>query len=296
MNKINLFQKRFLIYALLLHVGVGISFFVFNGESEEDVKEENKRIVEVNIAAPKPNETITAETFSEEDLAGEMADIASMQRNFSNNNKLNEANVKESKKELQALQNQSKKVKNQLIKDKKKLQKEKRKIEEDKKRAQKDKERLEKEKRDLEKELKKMKEEAKKKVAKKSTPKKEEKKVAKKMPPKKTKPAKKELTKSEWLNTPEGNSSFVVYSSSLMGKIKGKWIRPSEARAGWECKLEIRQDRNGQIKGVRKLNCKPNNNKFYQSVYQAVMQSSPLPTPKDKRLFDERVTITFSVE
>ena len=83
---------------------------------------------------------------------------------------------------------------------------------------------------------------------------------------------------------------------SLMGKIKGRWIRPSEARAGWECKLEIRQDRSGRIKGVKKLNCKPNNNKFYQSVYQAVMQSSPLPTPKDKRLFDERVTITFSVE
>jgi preprotein translocase subunit SecF len=163
MNKINLFQKRFLIYALLLHVGVGISFFIFNGESEENINEENKRIVEVNIAAPKPSETITAETFSEEDLAEEMANIASMQRNFSNNNKLNEANVKESKKELQALQNQSKKVKNQLIKDKKKLQKEKRKIEEDKRRAQKDKERLEKEKRDLEKELKKMKEEAKKK-------------------------------------------------------------------------------------------------------------------------------------
>jgi len=296
MNKINLFQKRFLIYALLLHVGVGVAFFVFNGESKENIKEENKRIVEVDIAAPKPSETITAETFSEEDLADEMAEIASMQRAFSNNNKLNEANIKESEKELKALQNQSKKVKNQLIKDKKKLQKEKRKIEEDKKRAQKEKKRLEKEKIELEKELQRMKEETKKKVAKKNKPKKEEKKVVKKTPPKKTKTVKKELTKSEWLNTPEGNSSFVFYSSSLMGKIKGRWIRPSEARAGWECKLEIRQDLSGQIKGVKKLNCKPNNNKFYQSVYQAVMQSSPLPTPKDKRLFDERVTITFSVE
>lgn len=125
---------------------------------------------------------------------------------------------------------------------------------------------------------------------------KKEKKITNKMPSKKTKPEKEELTKYEWLRTPEGNSSLVAYNSSLINTIKGKWIKPSNAKSGWECKLEIKQDQNGQIKGVRKLNCKPYTNKFYQSIYQAVMESSPLPIPKDKRLFDDRITITFSVE
>lgn len=296
MNASKIFQKRFLIYALLLHGGVGLSFLIFNGE-EVDSEKEVKRIVEVDISAPAPK-SVLAETFSEEDLAEEMQIIESMSQGFSNSSKLKEANIKEKEKEYKALEKQSKKMKDKIIKDKKKLQKEKNKIENEKQKAKKEKEQLEKEKKKLEKEILQMREEAKKKLAKKKKDEAQKKRLAEKKKADQIAKdkIKKEMNQKKWLDTSEGKSEFVRYSSSLMGEIRGRWIRPIEAKAGWACKLDIKQDRKGRIKGVKKVKCNPNNNKFYQSVYNAVMQSSPLPVPKDKRLFDEKVTITFSVE
>lgn len=282
MNISVVFQKRFLIYALLLHLGVGLSFVIFNGSVDDDKENEVKRIVVVDISTSAKESSVMAETFSEEEINKELKSIESMSHDFKNDNRLNEANLKEETKELQSLKSQSKKVKRELIKEKKKLQLEKHKIEKDKIEAKKERDSLYKEKKKLEKEIQKIKDDAKKKVIKMNN-----KKVAEK---------KKKALKEDWLNSSEGKSLFVEYSSSLMNKIRGRWIRPIDARAGWNCKLNILQDKNGRIKRIKKNSCSPNNEKFYQSVYNAVMQSSPLPIPKNKALFDEKITFTFSVE
>lgn len=304
MNISVFFQKRFLVYALLLHGGIAASFALFdNGESTKPEESKPKRIVEVEVSKPTiENDAIMAETFSAEELEYELNQIQSMKNDFSNNTKLNDANIKEKEKELRALEKHSKKTKENLLKEKKKLQLEKKRIEEQKSKALKEKEVIEAEKKKMEEELKRLREEA----AKKAKAKQEKIEREKRLAAKKAEEARKKkiaeskkpktLSTEEWLKTSGGMAEFNRYTNGLMGKVKSKWIKPVEAKSGWECKVEITQTSKGQIKGIRKINCNPNNEKFYQSVHRAVMQSSPLPIPKDKRLFDNKIKITFSVD
>lgn len=302
MNKNVIFNKRFLCYALLLHGGVAASFALFDSEDNKDESVNQKRIIEVDVSQPIVDNAITAETFSSSEIEDELRQIESMSTSFKNNTKLTDANIKEKEKELRALEVHSKKTKENLLKEKKKLQLEKKKIQDEKDRALIEKQKIQKEKKEMEAELKRLQEDAEKKaIAKREKEKREKQRLAdEKKKLAKLEAAKKKETKTltaeQWLKTNSGMAEFNRYTGSLMGKVKGRWIKPSESKTGWECKVEITQTKEGRIKGIRKLKCDPNNEKFYQSVHRAVMQSSPLPIPSDKRLFDNKITITFIVD
>ncbi len=301
MNISVFFQKRFLFYALLLHGGIAASFALFDGEDADKPEDSvQKRIIEVDVSKPVfEDDAIMAETFSAEELESELSQIESMNTSFKNNTKLSDANIKEKEKELRALEVHSKKAKDKLLKEKKKLQLEKKKIQDEKTKALKEKQAIEAEKKKMQKELERLQKEAEKKaLAKQKKDKERAKRLAEEKRLAKIKANKKpkSLSAEQWLKTNSGMAEFNRYTSGLMGKVQRKWIKPSESKSGWECKVEIQQTAKGQIKGIRKVKCNPNNEKFYQSVHRAVMQSSPLPLPKDKRLFDNKITITFSVD
>lgn len=300
MNISVFFQKRFLFYALLLHGGIAASFALFDSDDAKETDELNpKRIVEVDVSKPIDDNAIMAETFSSEEIEQELIQIESMSESFKSNTKLNDANIKEKEKELKALEVHSKKAKDKLLKEKKKLQIEKKRIQDEKDRALKEKNKIEKEKEKMKKELERLREEAKKKaLAKQKKEMERAKRLAEEKRLAKIKAAQKpkKLSPDEWLKTNSGMAEFNRYTNGLMGKVKDKWIKPSDSKSGWACKVEIKQTAKGQIKGIRKIKCNPNNEKFYQSVHRAVMQSSPLPLPNDKRLFDNKITITFSVD
>lgn len=301
-----IFQKRFLIYALLLHAGVGFSFVIFDSEGEPDKKDNEKRIIEIDISAPKIDDAMYAETITDTELLSQLKENYNFNDDFSIRSPLEQAEMQERKRALEAAKNNAEKEKIRLAKEKLRIQKEKlRAKREQERKAKEELKRKEDEKRQLalkkEQEQKKEEERKKKEIAEKR----EKERLAKikakadaeaKEKQRLAKIEQKRQADKRWVESSDGQSAIFAYSASLNQKVKGKWVRPNEARNGWECKLRITQNEKGKIKSIRKLNCNPNDSKFYSSVYNAVMSSSPLPVPDDKRIFDENIIFTFTVE
>lgn len=305
-----LIQKRFLVYSIMLHACIGVAFAALNGSDENEDKDNNEvRIIEIDVSAPQEDTSIIAETFSEDDIQDELDDIIEYNQNVTVESRLKQAELKEKRKAEAAKIKQKEKEK--LIKEKKRLQREKQEIA--RKKAEKEKQRkLEAEKkrqieaekqRKLKAEKKRQEEAEKRRKAEAEKQRKleierkkkaEQEKIARNKKLQESKP--KVLTKNQWLETSDGQSAYYQYGNSVMSKIQNRWIRPVEALSGWYCELEITQTSKGRISGIKKIKCDPNNQKFYNSVYKAVMESSPLPLPRDERLFDKKIKITFKVE
>lgn len=298
MTKIN---RKYLIYAILLHMVVGLSFFLFDNESQIKENKNDTKVIEVDISAPSKNyekNSIQAETFDESALEKEIEAISSLHNDFSRNNQLQDAEEKERIKEIKAIEHNNNQTKQKLIDERKKAQREKARAE-----------KLEQEKKRLEKELKEMQE--KKKIAKAKKELEEKKNIErnKKLEEdrkqnerkrqaelEKNEKKKNALTKEEWLNTPEGNSEYVQYTGMLIYKVKNNWIRPINSESGSYCKVEIKQDKQGRIENIKINECDPNDNIFKNSVRTSILQASPLPIPNDLRLFSNTIKFTFRVD
>lgn len=303
-NKI--FQKRFLMYALGLHCCVGLSFALFDNEDNDENKEKDeKRIIEIDISAPSPKkeDVVMAETFTEDDFPLELEDLSTLTEGLDSSKKLKRAEMEEIQKAKDAAKVHERKRKEKLAKEKKRLQKEK--LEKEKKEKKlaeaKKKKALEDKKKEEQRKIEEQKKQEELKAAEVRKKKQKEKEAAEKkergLQAKKRNEAKsKELANKRWIDSSDGQSAIYEYSNALYSKVKGKWIRPHEAKTGWTCELEVIQNENGQIKYVRKVKCDPNNERFYQSVYKAVISSSPLPLPKDQRIFDKKIKISFAVD
>ena len=293
-------QKRFSIYTCFLHVFI-VSLFVFWGSGEEHKEEDEKiesRIVEIDVFQPARN-AVMAETISDEDYINDILSTEDAFKTYTQDEKIKMAEDKENIRSKEARIIQAKKANDRKIareKEKERIKKEneilKKKIEEDKKQLKIEKEkelkeiakiersRAEKRKRDLA-----LKEEERKREI-----------AAAAQKNKVIKSNNKPLSKNEWLKTSNGKRDYAEYSSSLYNKVHSQWVKPFHAKTGWNCTLKIIQDSKGRVKNIKNIDCNPDNIKLKNSVQKAVMKASPLPIPRDLRLFDQTVIFKFSVE
>jgi len=294
-------QKRFSVYAVIIHIAI-ICLFAFWGTSTnsdmEDEKTKITKIIEIDVFKPAKN-AIVAETITDDDFIKKILSTENFSKTYSQKEKIERAEKKEKEKSekariINAKKENDKKIARNKIKERikkenkiiqEKLEKDKKALAKKRKEEKKaqdllDNEKKMKKKRDL-----KLKEKDRIKRLKKAA----EKKALKNYD-------KKTLTKTEWLDTASGKKDYNIYSSALYRRVYGEWVKPFHAKTGWNCSLEIHQDRNGRVKNIKEINCNPNNRDLKNSVQKAVMRASPLPLPKDPRLFDKTVIFKFSVE
>lgn len=82
------------------------------------------------------------------------------------------------------------------------------------------------------------------------------------------------------------------YRTLLAQAIERSWIRPPSARAGLECTLYVTQAPGGTVLDV-KLGACNGDAAVRESITNAVFRASPLPPPRDQRLFERRLEIVF---
>ncbi len=106
--------------------------------------------------------------------------------------------------------------------------------------------------------------------------------------------------------TPKLKALKSTYLNSVQEKIKSFW-RYEEADESWFCDVLINQANNGAVEMVKILGCSLGNtsNKvmsksmaqpFGNSIRRAVFRSSPIPLPLDEALFNNELTIRFTVD
>ena len=305
-NKINLSSNFF---AIFIHFFLILVLFAYSVKAEDQKEDSEHRVIKIDVYK-EISEAVTAETITDDQFIDEILSKENKYKVEDADTKIERANRLEEDRYEKAKVANAKKAKIKAEKLLIKKEKEK-KIREDKKRIKdaKDlKNKIEKERLELKKEANRIKEEKKReyeriKKIREDNLKKENANKRIKMKNKeieKIKPVRsktrKTLNKKEWLETNNGKRDYVEYSSELYNKVLNQWVKPFHAKTGWSCSLEIYQNKIGIVKGINKVNCNPDNEELKQSVRRAIMQASPLPAPKDPRLFDETVIFRFSVE
>ncbi len=82
------------------------------------------------------------------------------------------------------------------------------------------------------------------------------------------------------------------WSARLGAHIQKFWVRPAGAREDFSCIVRIRQSRYGDVL-ARSIVRTCGNDFLDNSVLEAVDEASPLPLPRNPRVFDELVDIEF---
>jgi len=84
------------------------------------------------------------------------------------------------------------------------------------------------------------------------------------------------------------------YIDQISEKIHGEW-RMLKAKDGWSCKVQITQDKDGNILESNISECNTQNKRFVRQLQKAIDKSSPLPKAK-KELFDRDLIFYFKVK
>ena len=83
------------------------------------------------------------------------------------------------------------------------------------------------------------------------------------------------------------------YFSQIRATVERNWLRPKSVPKGLEVKLRVSQIPGGTVIDVTVIKSS-GNVAFDQSAVLAVRKSSPLPKPKDDRLFQREVIFDFT--
>jgi colicin import membrane protein len=100
------------------------------------------------------------------------------------------------------------------------------------------------------------------------------------------------------LHPGDGNSeaqSSDRYSRAVIERIVMHWTRPSSARLGLECVINVTQGPSGLVIDVRVAPCN-GDEATVRSIVKAVLASSPLPIPDDPAQFQRNLVLTFRPE
>jgi colicin import membrane protein len=87
-------------------------------------------------------------------------------------------------------------------------------------------------------------------------------------------------------------SQQAEYSSQIRATVERNWLRPNSVPNGLVVKLRVSQIPGGTVTDVF-VQKTSGNIAFDQAAVLAVHKSSPLPTPKDSRLFQREVVFDF---
>ena len=89
-----------------------------------------------------------------------------------------------------------------------------------------------------------------------------------------------------------GANAKSAYMFAIQQKVERNWVRPANAEVGLECIVNVRQLPGGEVVDVSIGRCNGDQT-VKQSIRSAVYKSSPLPAPRDLRVFDRNLTLVF---
>ena len=79
----------------------------------------------------------------------------------------------------------------------------------------------------------------------------------------------------------------------LRERIEGKWYRPASARRGLRCRVAVTLVPGGTVVSAIVEECN-GDAAVRESLRSAVMSASPLPMPKDPRMFERKIVLEFT--
>ena len=79
----------------------------------------------------------------------------------------------------------------------------------------------------------------------------------------------------------------------LRERIEGKWYRPASARRGLRCRVAVTLVPGGTVASAVVEECN-GDAAVRESLRSAVMSASPLPMPKDPRMFERKIVLEFT--
>lgn len=82
------------------------------------------------------------------------------------------------------------------------------------------------------------------------------------------------------------------YIAMLQQRIERNWNRPPSAQPGLQCRVIVNQAPTGMVLSVQIRECN-GDAAVRQSIEAAVLRSSPLPPPPDRRLFERTLDLMF---
>ncbi len=89
-----------------------------------------------------------------------------------------------------------------------------------------------------------------------------------------------------------GANAKSAYMFAIQQKVERNWVRPANAEVGLECIVNVRQLPGGEVVDVSIGRCNGDQT-VKRSIESAVYKSSPLPAPRDPRVFDRSLTLVF---
>lgn len=103
---------------------------------------------------------------------------------------------------------------------------------------------------------------------------------------------KRQLAEEEGLMQAESSGLNAQYAALIQQHIERNWNRPPSARPGLECSIRVVQSPNGVVLSAKVEQCN-GDAAVKQSIESAVLRSSPLPPPPDRRLFQRNLILNF---
>lgn len=91
------------------------------------------------------------------------------------------------------------------------------------------------------------------------------------------------------------SSEMAAYQFALQQKVLRNWARPSSAKAGLDCLVQVRQSATGEVISARVVSCN-GDAAVERSIEAAVYKASPLPLPENRVMFDPNIRFRFMPE
>ena len=104
---------------------------------------------------------------------------------------------------------------------------------------------------------------------------------------------KQQLADEEGRNQAVQSGLLNQYAAVIRQRVERNWIKPPSAQSGIKCEVRVTQAVGGMVLSVSFGACN-GDAAVRQSIENAVMRSSPLPPPKDPRLFDRNLSFIFN--
>jgi colicin import membrane protein len=102
------------------------------------------------------------------------------------------------------------------------------------------------------------------------------------------------LEAEERVNAARNSAEANRWHASIVAKIERAWSKPPSAVPGVTCIVMVSQVPGGEVTSVRVESCNPNEPALRQSVENAVLAASPLPTPPAGVPFERNLELTFA--
>jgi len=100
------------------------------------------------------------------------------------------------------------------------------------------------------------------------------------------------LEEEERVMAARSSGALASWQAQISARIQRAWLRPSSAKPGIDCVVNVSQIPGGEVTDVRVGACN-GDQAVRESIESAVYRASPLPPPPDPSLFERNLEIHF---